>query len=730
MNISVTSANEVNDTIKCSDNLDQSIELSDNVLSSPEKGNYSNSFDNILSSPEDEIPEYPDLIDTDYNYVYPSTVGIYFEDGVLDSEYKDSTLIFSGDFEDFGKLEIPCNNVTIVGVNSNLKNTVFMLTGNDITLKDLNFNQDSSIRNNQGATIFVAGDDISLVNLTINYIVPRDVEAYAIYADGYNFGPLKNLLIMNSSIYFEGHNDNVKKYNCALKLVDAQNSIIENNTITTSLPLKNIDFEGLAATLNSAYVYSLGIEGCHDSIINNNVLVSDVNKRTTDEYPTLDGIMISKSNDVTLSNNSIYMTDFVTYPGIENYLYGIDVHNLKNLWIVNNSVSMVTTGGKLAMGTAYPIQISGPADRVIVEYNDLYSFSNGPNIGVYSQCSNGATYVMIRYNKINVTGLAGTDDWALVTGIESQDNFAQIFNNEIEVHSVADVGKDDNLYAISYRQSIVGPNTFDIENNVAVTDGYYAVYILNSEYSSVINNTLISFNDNVRNGDDSYSQGPRNHYNEEYYNNNVIRANDYYSNRNAVDNGNIIEIAESSSSNSIDIGAGSGNVEQEGFSNNPAVPRFNDLSGIKQDDAQDYSGFIDDGSTQATIKDVDGTAQRGGSSQQNQNANNQNALNQNAEIYNGNNGEIEASGNVNASNIDGNNLNVMSNSSSSSVGVSSNPVSGKQGSASASSSQSVSKKAYAIEEKVKEDNFIPSVFLVILVMILLIIGYKRKSEEI
>ena len=699
MNISFVSANEVNDTVISTDNLNQSIEPS--LLP--------------LSSSDDEIPEYPDLIDKNYTYVYSSTINNFFTEGVLDNKYSGRNLIFSGNFENIGQLEIGCSDVSVTGSDSNLKNTVFRLTGSRISLNNLNFNIDNHIKGNDGAAIFVAGDDISLVDLTINYTVPKDVQAYAIYADGYNYGPFEHLNIINSSIYFEGHNDNVKLYNCGVKLKDICDAVVENNTIITNLPLKNINYDVSGANLDSAYVYSVGIEGCHGLLLNNNTIISDVNKRTADEYPTLDCIMICKSDNVIISNNSISMTDFATYPGVENYLYGIDIHDLNDLWIVNNSISIVTTGGKLALGTAYPIQISGPIKGGNIEYNDLYSFSNGPNIGIYSQCYYGPTYVSIKYNKINVTGLAGTHDWALVTGIESQDTYSEIFNNQIEVHSVADVGINDNLYAISYRQSINGPNTFDIENNVAVSDGFYSVYILGSDYSNIINNTLISFNDNVKNGDDAYSQGSRRH-NEEYSSDNkVIRAVDYYSSKNYIDNDNIIEISDSGSSNTINTNSISPRTQQDNIFTIPSVPSFNDWI-VNQKETTD---FVDDGSLHATINEDVNAQESNSQSDVNQN--------QNVGVYKGDI-NIKSSGNI--TNVYGNNLKIVSNSSSSAIGISNDLVNGKQASASGSQSQSVSKKVYDLKESVKEENIFQSEFIVVLVTFLLFIGFECKREEI
>ena len=655
----------------------------------------------ILSS-QDDTPEYPDLVENDYTYVYPSTIDNFFKNGVLNPKYKDKNLAFSGDFTDLGQLQIVSNNVTVTGINANLKNTVFLLAGDKITLNNLKFSLDSPVDDNTGAGIYILGNDISLVNVTMNYIVPTDREAYGIYVDGSEYEPVNNLRIINSSIYFEGHNDNVNKYNCALKIFNAPEAVIENNTIITSLPLKEIDYTPTGANLDSAFVYSVGMEGCDGLLFNNNTVICDVNKRPAIEYPTLECIDISKSDGVTLSNNSIYMTDFVTYPGIENYIYGINVNNLNDLWIVNNTVSMITTGGKLALGTAYPIQISGPASGVTIEYNDLYSFSNGPNIGIYSQCYYGPTYISIKNNKINVTGLAGTHDWALVTGIESQDTFSEILDNQIEVHSIAEVGRDDNLYAISYRQSISGPNTFDIENNVAVTDGYYAVYVLGSSYSTIAGNTLISFNKDVSNGDDAYRQGSRDHYSEDNYDNKVIRAIDYFSQRNGVDNGNIIDIGSSDGSNDIDTSSISPKTQSSDVSSNPLIPGFSDMSGITHRDNDDYNGFIDDGSIQDSISE------------------NQNTPNDQPESVNGDASDVDVLSN-------GNNMGVVTNSSSASVGISSNPLNAGQSSGGV---KSVSKKAYEIEEMVKKEQFIPSIFFVVAALFLLVVGYKRKREYV
>ena len=188
---------------------------------------------------ENEVPDIPDLVVDKQNHVNPYNIDLYFKEGVLKNEFKGETLIFSGNFDDLGTLTINSDKVKVIGENSSFKNTVFNIQSNGIVLKNLTFDLDKSIVSNNGAAILVSGYDVILDSLDINYVVPSDVEAYAILADGSNYYSSENIKIINSNIYFEGHNDNVNKYNCAIKLTYANSALIENNTVRSSLPLKN-----------------------------------------------------------------------------------------------------------------------------------------------------------------------------------------------------------------------------------------------------------------------------------------------------------------------------------------------------------------------------------------------------------------------------------------------------------------------------------------------------------
>ena len=671
----------------------------------------------ILDDQDDEKPDIPDLVVDDEKHVYQSNIGMYFKNGVLKKEFKGETLIFSGNFDDLGVLTINSNNVKVVGENALLKNTVFNIQSNGIVLKNLSFDLDKSIRNNNGAAIQVNGYDVTLDALDINYVVPNDVEAYAVLADGLNGYSSENLKIINSNINFEGHNDNVFKYDCVIKLTYANAPIIENNTISSSLPLKKVKYGPEGATLDSDYVYAIGLEECPDFIIKNNTIIVDVNKRTAVEYPTLNAVILSKSDNGQFLNNSLYMTDFVTSPGIENYIYGLDIYRLNDLLVKDNKISIITTGGKLALGTAYPIQVSGPISGVNITYNDLYSFSNGPNIGIYSQNYYGETYISITNNKINVTGLAGTHDWALVTGIESQDTNAEILNNIIEVHSVGEVNENDNLYAISYRQSTAKEHTFNIQNNKAFTDGYYAVYLLSSDDSIINDNTLVSFNDNAVSGSDSYREGPRDHNNDESSNNVVINARDYYGSQNTINVNGYEDFGIFRYIDGRNIGH---NTQNEGIhNNNPLIPSYRDISNpIDSGESGTVDDYQDDGSIQGSISDEDGSRLK---------PNGQN------DFFTDSSSESDSESVVHSNDLGigeskGVSANAISNSSDQtpSIGTDST-LSMSPASSSGSESRSVSK-AYEINDIDKEE-FIPSIFFVLLACLLLVIGYKKKDAD-
>ena len=748
--VSVVSAssleNDLTDNALSDTNLQKSLESLDNNendLSNPLNEaieSNSNSADlkmedsnwesKILKDADDEEePDTPDLnpdeSSDDINYVYQSNIKKYFPNGILDSKYENKALVFIGNFEDMGKLTINSPNVNITGLNANLKNVVFDIQRTDVSLSNLNLVLDEEFKENHGAAIFVASDNVNLFNLTINYTVPDNVEAYGILSNEYIDTYVDNLKIANCSIYFEGHNEDLDVYNCAVKLIGAYYSLMENNTIICSLPLKKIDFDSGLETLDSEFVYAVGLEDCEDFVLNNNTIIVDVNKRPAIQTPTIDSISIGQSDNVVISNNSIYMTDFVTPQGVENFLYGINVYNLNNLLIIDNDISIITTGGKLALGTAYPIQISGPTTAINITENSLFSVSNGPNLGIYSQNFFGDTELFVSNNIINITGLAGQHDWALVAGIESQDTYSEIFNNTIEVHSIAEVNEGDNIYGISYRQSTDKEHNFNIQDNTMFSDGRTGVYILGSEESNVTGNTLISFNENAQTGEDSYQEGPRNHGNTNAENNNVIRADDYYRDQNINIDGDGNGDDDAHHTNPLIPHHGSGDNGGTSPIVNPIIPGYNPNQGISDGNNANTNntnfiddGGSDDGDVQGTINDD--RPYNGHTADSNDGTNRK---------HSNNNGNAQSNNNerTNSTSNDGK---LASNNTDANPGLTGNdPIGKSPDSSSQGQPESVAKKAFKLNEVIefaKEDT-LEMILLIIGALILLIIGYKRKN---
>lgn len=695
----------------------------------------------LIELPDIEIPDSPDepdLIVNETYYVHQSDIDEYFVDGKLDSKYSNKILVFSGNFQNMGKLVIDVDNVTVKGANSYLKNTVFDISGDGVTLSDLNIDFDSRYDDNDYAGILVSSDNVVLSNLNINYIVPTNTEAYAIYAVGNPRNPSKNLKILNSNIYFEGHNDDYNVYDNAVKLMYYKDSQMDNNTVITSLPLKNVNHGSFGATLDSEFVLTVGFEYCDNFLFTNNNLVSDVNKRPGSTYPTLDCLMVSRSDNCQVLNNSIYMTDFITYPGVENYLYGIDIYHLNNLTVAHNNVNIVTTGGKLALGTAYPIQITGPISKVNITDNDLYTFSNGPNLGIYSQNYYGGTELSITNNRINVTGLAGAHEWALVAGIESQDSDSYIVNNTIEVHSVGAVGVNDNIYGISYRQSTDRNHTFNIQNNTVFSDGYSSVYLLSSQNSTVANNLLVSYNENAKNGNNGFSYSDiSSQEGISFYNNKVIRAFDYFAAlNNNIDGGSEFDYSTPVNNNGISNNVDGSTIkgrESKSHTYNPLIP-----GSAKNGNYEQYGQPIVNPSSEDTGNNNEG---QGSTDILNDGDGEESGSKSGASIrdillsYLNSNGN--ADGDKDAKSDSTHSSNVISNNSDSKnpsdagesplTSDSSSSPAPYSASSDAGGSKSASK-VYEIDEKLESDEFIPSIAYVLLAVMLLILGIKRKKQ--
>ena len=315
----------------------------------------------------------------------------------------------------------------------------------------------------------------------------------------------------------------------------------------------------------------------------------------------------------------------------------------------------------------------------------MHSVSNGPNIGVYSQNYYGSTQIDVISNFINITGKAGTDSWALVAGIEVQDSDDRILNNTIIVDTVGGYKAGDRVYGISYSQNTQGNHKYDIKYNKVTTPGPIAIS-LNQGLGSTTSDTNVMYNILVtgvgEGGDRAVSIGGNGQNNVVRYNTNGADTIRHMSERDipswlknynsgGVGNGNGVDLSWLNTGNNA--GNGLGNGEGSG----------NSLSGKGQG-----SGL--------TIKSK----------------------------VNGNNINPSTSDAIRG---DANSTRYTYGES----GISIASASSSAGSGSSSSSSPSESKAYEITKQIQEldkINYIQTIIGIILVLILLIIGYREKER--
>ena len=436
-----------------------------------------------------------DSLDSVY-YVDSDNLDSFFADGFLKDDYADSILVFNGEFNDKGILDIKSSNVTIIGNNSLLKDTVFCLESNNIMLAGLNFVWNREFSDNDNAGILVLGDNCTIYNCTIDYAVPETTTGFCVYAEGSDGDKIENFTLANSTINFVGNNLR-GGWDYCIFVDQVENAMVYGNDINSSLPLRAVDysfdiFGGVSMEAVGVFV----AQSCPNLTFSSNKVFSSVNGGGN-SYPTLDTLVIYGCNNATIENNDIHVEDFNSKDGKDNYLQGIDLYFSNNVTIVHNKIDMVTTGGRAGMGTAYPIQVNGPSKGVLIAYNNLTTFNYGPNCGIYSMNYYGQTQNYMISNFINVTGLASTHYYALVAGIEVQDSDDLIWNNTIIVNNIGEYSDSNNIYGISYSQSTKGDHKYNIQYNNVTTNGRYAVSLSGSGslvVDSIIANNVLNTN--------------------------------------------------------------------------------------------------------------------------------------------------------------------------------------------------------------------------------------------
>ena len=307
------------------------------------------------------------------------------------------------------------------------------------------------------------------------------------------------------------------------------------------------------------------------------------------------------------------------------------------------------------------------------------------------------------------------------------------------MHSVGAVSVDDNLFGVSYRQSTAGDHKYDIQNNTVFSDGYYAVNLLSSVDSKIFNNLLVSYNPDADPSKSGFKYGDiSQHQNIEFYNNKVMRAFDYFAAReNSVDEGNKFNYNPSNKNNitnDIDGRNISADDTRKSYSYNPLIPGSSDKSGLNDGDQWWVKPGTDDNSGDKNSNNTNsqGSGDNNGDSSGNSTGHQVSIRDLLLSFVNSNTDD----GKVNTTSYNGHNTNTVTNNSDvtpSAEGkdsLASQSKSTKSIDASSAGESSASKKVYEIDEKNEIDKFIPSIFFIIPILVLLIIGVRRKKSDL
>lgn len=417
---------------------------------------------------------------------------MYFDDhNVLKKDYGGQIIVFNGNFVDKGTIIIGSPNTQITGKNTLFNNTVFCLESTNITLSNLNFVLDKTFPLNDNAAILVLNSNNTVYNCNIDYTVPTDGDGIGVYVECGSYEDVYGFRMINNTINIVGNNINDGAVYGAF-LSHAPDAIVYGNTINASLPLKAVDWSReIYGGAHMDTVAGFAAEYCVNLTFANNNVTTHSNHRGR-LFPTLDTVLIYDCHNSVLENNRIYSDDYITKKGQDNYLQGIDLYISDNVTIIGNQIHIRTTGGSPIMGTAYPIQVTGPSKDVKIAFNNISSVSNGPNIGIYSQNFYGATEIQIISNFINITGISNRHNWGLVAGIEVQDTNDLIWNNTIMVTNLGRYDPRNNIYGISFSQNTNNNHSYNIQYNKVITNGRYAISLAGT--SSLVVDSVIANN--------------------------------------------------------------------------------------------------------------------------------------------------------------------------------------------------------------------------------------------
>ena len=419
-----------------------------------------------------------------------STFFKFFDkNGVLRDEIIEDELVFHGDFSGLGVkiITIP-RNVMISGDNAKIYNMAFALNADGILFADMTVIANGLIvRENSGALILVNGTSIKLENVLVNYSTPRDILAFGIFAtsaDEFN--------LINSTIIYDSNIENgLIVTHHALQIRDSDDFVVRGNVINATYPARDIIstyFHPEREGINQDLLLAAGIQNADNGLFTQNE-INVITKSSRGRAPTMDTFRVYNVSNIEISYNNITQIDSVNVGSVD-FSNVIDLYNFTGVNISYNNVLINTTAGNENNGTAYVIQATGPYSGLVIDHNNLTSVSNGPASGIFSQNYDCITDITVTNNNIDVSGMATSDVYALVSGMELQDTSAKVYNNTIYAKSKGEYADENALYGISYVQTTDGNHEYDIRDNTVYSEGKYTVYLCNATNSNVTDNAL------------------------------------------------------------------------------------------------------------------------------------------------------------------------------------------------------------------------------------------------
>ena len=443
------------------------------------------------------------------NVVFAEVFFDFFdENGILKDDVPYNDLIFKGAFTKAKTVQyiVIDKPVSISSDGASLSLMGIVIGSDNVTIDGLKLSATvNSVSSALGDLITVNANNVTLSNLDITYKVTNgNYDAIAI--DAFN---ADNVKIINNNIIFESRIKTDDYSASAINLNEVTNALIDNNTITSTIPALTVDYDIWFMDdfeyymMGHDYLNPIRIRASDNVTFTNNDLETKIYSldKTT---PTIETVLIIGSNNILFDSNTIKMIDTKSKAGDVVFIYALNFGYNDNLIVSNNILELSTKSGKDSSGAAYGIQ--GVESNITVIGNNITTVSNGPNLGYYvSSMWGGSSDSYVANNFINVTGYATSNaQWALVSGIEITNGAAVINNNTIYTYNAAGYVEQAPVHGVSYAQYMYGVRDIVVENNTIITQGKYTVSVLDGTNVNVTYNTLYA---EELFGDDSVAPG-------------------------------------------------------------------------------------------------------------------------------------------------------------------------------------------------------------------------------